>query len=93
LPETVAEVGLARDSWLIRSLRRLQNPPADEIVVREAGPESETGHLVGGGEPAPVRLLDFDRRASPPGDVSHDFGIGVQFDLELEMLIGQRHET
>jgi len=89
----VAQIGLAGDLWLIRSVGRPQNPPADEIIVREARLESETGHLLGGGEPPPVRLLDFGRWKSPSGDVSHDFRIGVQLDLEREMLIGQRHET
>jgi hypothetical protein len=87
-----AKVGLAGDFWLIRAARRLQDPPADEVAAVESGPKAEPGHLARGGDPALMGPFDLGTRQGAPGEVAHDFGIGVQLDLELEVFAGQRHE-
>jgi len=87
-----AKVGLAGGLRLIWPVWRLQDPPADEVAAVESGPKAEPGHLARGGDPALVGPFDLGTRQGAPGEVAHDFGVGVQFDLEFEVFIGQRHE-
>jgi len=77
-----AKVRLAGDFRLIWAVRRLQDPPADEVASVESDPKAEPGHLACGGDPAPMGPLDLGTRQGAPGEVAHDFGIGVQLDLE-----------
>jgi hypothetical protein len=69
---------------------RLQDPPADELAGGESDPEAEPGRLFGGGEPAPVVLLEFGAGLSPRREVAHHFGVGVELDLQLDVLVGER---
>jgi hypothetical protein len=46
-----------------------------------------------GGQPAPVRLLDLGAGCGPADDVAHHLGIGVQLDLQLQMVVGERYQS
>jgi hypothetical protein len=74
-------------------VRRLQDPPADKGVLGEPDPAAQPGHLVRGGEPPAMRLLDLGARGGPAGEVAHDLGVGVQLGFELEVLVRQRYES
>ena len=50
--QPVAKVGFADDFRLIGPVRRLQDPPADEVIAVESDPKSEPGHGTCGGDPA-----------------------------------------
>ena len=58
-PQPVAEVGLPGDFGLIRPVRGLQDPPADELAGGEARPEAEAGYLACGRDPPLVSTFDL----------------------------------
>ena len=70
----------------------LEDPPADELVVDEADPVAEPVHLLRGRQAPRVLGLDLVARARPTGEVAHHLGIGVELDLPLEVLVGERQQ-
>src|SRR5271170_5381439 len=57
--QPVAEVGFPGDLGLIRSVRGLQDPPADELAGGEASPEAEAGDLACGRDPPLMCMFDL----------------------------------
>ena len=57
--DPVPELGLPIDRALVGALRRLQDPPADELAIDEPGPEAESRNPPRGRETSPVEPLDL----------------------------------
>jgi hypothetical protein len=91
--DPVAELGLPFDRTLVTALRRLQDPPADELTVDQSHPEAQARHGLGGRQTAVVVVLDLLAGARlPVTQVAHHLGIRVELDLVLEVFVGQRHQ-
>jgi hypothetical protein len=57
--QPVAEVRFLGDFGLIRPVRGLQDPPADELAGGEASPKAEAGYLACGRDPPLMCMLDL----------------------------------
>lgn len=90
--QPVAELGLPLDQLPVIPSGRFQQPPADELILHEPDPEPKAVNGVGGSKTQLVRLRHLFAGPALPGQVPHHLRIGVQFDLQLEMLVGQRDE-
>ncbi|GLX04413.1 hypothetical protein Misp03_13400 [Microbispora sp. NBRC 16548] len=90
--EPVSEFGLSFDRALVGTRGWLQKPPADEPPIHETDPEAEPRDVVRGGEPLTMEDLHLFTATCTPGDVAHDLRIGVEFDLVLEVFVGQRNK-
>jgi len=91
--DPVPELGLPIDWALVGALRRLQDPPADELAIDEPGPEAESRNPPRGRETSPVEPLDLLAGArSTVAQVAHHLRIRVEVDFLLEVLVRQRDE-
>ena len=91
--EPVSELGLSVNRALVRALGRLKDPPADELAINESDPEAESDHTPCGREAMLVAPFDVLAAARPAiAQVAHHFGVGVEFDLILEVFVRQRDQ-
>lgn len=91
--DPVPEFGLPFDRALVRALRRLEDPPADELVIDEADPEAKSRHPPRGRETTAVEPLDLlASTRSTVAQIAHHLRIRVEVDLPLEVRVRQRDE-
>jgi hypothetical protein len=91
--QAIAEFRLPVYRPLVSTFRRLQDPPADERAVDEPAPEAQSGNPGRGGKPSTMQDLHLRPvTCTAVAQVAHHLRIGVEFDLVLQVLVGQRHE-
>jgi hypothetical protein len=78
-------------------VRRVEHEQADEgvgvlLLPGEAHPHAETVDLVGPAHPVDVLGARLVRGLRAGEQVAQHLGVGVELDLEVEMLVGERYE-
>ena len=68
-------------------MRRLKHPTADKLPCAESDPDSKTGDLFSSAQSASMSPVNFFSSEGATIEVAKYLRIGIELDLELEMLV------
>src|SRR5579884_16259 len=90
--DAIAEVSLDCAVRLSRSLRRLQDPPTYEGAAHESDPEAKAGHCLRRRHAPLMGLHHLCSGSAARVEIPQHLRVGIQLDLQLEVIVAKRHE-